>query len=114
MTNPDITVFFRDTSKWKSPSSDSKEPDSGKMLLAEMISDRDVKTLYDLSMCILHIRKKAKDENRENVYDNRALEEFMDEFTLMINEISRKKNIKDYISHVMGARFGVDVPIKYQ
>lgn len=114
MTNPDITVFFRDTSKWKSPSSDSKEPDSSKMLLAEMISDRDVKTLYDLSMCILHIRKKAKDENRENVYDNRALEEFMDEFTLMINEISRKKNIKDYISHVMGARFGVDVPIKYQ
>ncbi len=93
MPNPDVTVFFRDTSKWKSPSPDSREPE-----LAEIISDRDVKNLYDISMCILHIRKKAQDENRKTVYDNRALEEFMDEFTLMIDEISRKKNIKDYIS----------------
>lgn len=116
MTNPDITVFFRDTSKWKSPSPDSKEPelDNSKMLSVEIISDRDVKNLYDLSMCILHIRKRAKDENRETIYDNRVLEQFMDEFTLMIGEISRKKNIKDYISHVMGARFGIDVPVKYQ
>lgn len=98
MPNPDVTVFFRDTSKWKSPSPGSKEPelDSSKMLSAEIISDRDVKNLYDISMCILHIRKKAQDENRKTVYDNRALEEFMDEFTLMIDEISRKKNIKDY------------------
>ena len=116
MSNPDVTVFFRDTSKWKSPSPGTKEPelDNSKMLLAEIISDRDVKNLYNLSMCILHIRKKAKDENRETVYDNCALEQFMNEFTLMINEISRKKHIKDYISHVMGARFGIDVPVKYQ
>lgn len=109
MSNPDVTVFFRDTSKWKSPFLDSKEPE-----LAEIISDRDVKNLYDLSMCILNIRKRAKDENRKTVYHNSALEEFMDQFTLMIDEVSRKKNIKDYISHVMGARFGIDVPVKYQ
>ena len=116
MSNPDVTVFFRDTSKWKSPSHDTKEPelDNSKMLSTEIISDRDVKNLYDLSMCILHIRKKAKDENRETVYDNRTLEEYMNEFTLMIDEISRQKNIKDYISHVIGARFGIDVPVKYQ
>ena len=50
MSNPDVTVFFRDTSKWKSPSPDSKEPelDNSKVLLAEIISDRDVKNLYDL------------------------------------------------------------------
>lgn len=109
MPNPDVTVFFRDTSKWKSSSPDTKEPE-----LVEMITDRDVKNLYDLSMCILNIRKRAKDENRETVYDNRALEEFMDQFTLMIDEISRNKNIKDYISHIVGARFGIDVPVKYQ
>ena len=107
----DVTVFFRDTDKWKSPDHKHKEPE---LELSEIISDRDVKNLYDLSMCILHIRKNAKDENRETIYDNRALEQFMDEFTLMINEISRKKNIKDYISHVAGARFGIDVPVKYQ
>jgi hypothetical protein len=116
MPNPDVTVFFRDMSKWKSPSPDSKEPElnNSKVLLTEIISDRDVKTLYDLSMCILHIRKKAQDEDSKITYDNRALEEFMNEFTLMIDEISRKKNIKDYISHIMGARFGIDVPVKYQ
>lgn len=105
----DVTIFFRDTNRWKSPSHDSKEPD-----LVEIISDRDVRNLYDLSICILKIRKKAKDEGRENVYDNLALEKFMDEFTLMIDNISSKKNIKDYISHIMGARFGIDVPVKYQ
>ena len=123
MPNPDVTVFFRDTSKWKSPSHDTKklELDNSKMLSAEIISDRDVKNLHDLLVCILHIRKRAKDENRKTVYDNRALEEFMDQFTLMIDEVSRNKNIKDYISHIMGALkdskvplFGIDVPVKYQ
>lgn len=116
MSNPDVTVFFRDTSKWKSPSPDTKEPelDNSKMLSAEIISNRDVKNLHDLLVCILHIRKKAKDEKRDTVYDNRVLEEFMDQFALMTDEVSRKKNIRDYISHVMGARFGIDVPVKYQ
>lgn len=116
MSNPDVTVFFRDTSKWKSPSHDTK-----KLELEEIISNRDVKNLHDLLVCILNIRKRAKDENRETVYDNRALEQFMDEFALMVDEISRKKNIKDHISHVMGALkdskvllFGIDVPVKYQ
>lgn len=106
MPNPDVTVFFRDTSKWKS---DSKKPE-----LEEIISSRDVNNLHDLLVCTLHIRKKAKDENRETVYDNRVLEQFMDEFALMVDEISRKKNITDYISHTMGTRFGIDVPVKYQ
>lgn len=114
MSNPDVTVFFRDTRKWRSPNSKEQELDNNKMLFAEIISDRDVKNLYDLSMCIFHIRKKAKDENRETVYDNHTLEEYMNEFTLMIDEISRQKNIKDYISHIVGARFGIDVPVKYQ
>ncbi len=114
MPNPDVTVFFRDTSKWRSQSPDSKELDNSKIPLAEIISDRDVKNLYDLSMCILNIRKRATDENRKTVYDNYTLERFMDELTLMIDDISRKKNIKDHISHVMGARFGIDVPVKYQ
>jgi len=114
MSNPDVTVFFRNTDKWKSPFLVEPELDNSKMLSAEIISDRDVKNLHDLLVCILNIRKRAKDENRKTVYHNSALEQFMDEFALMVDEISRKKNIKDYISHVMGARFGIDVPVKYQ
>ncbi len=102
----DVTVFFGDTDKWKS--SEHREPE-----LSELISDGDVTNLYDLSMCILHIRKKAIDENRKTVYDNSALERFMDEFTLMIDEISKKKNIKDYISYVAGSRFEISVPVEY-
>lgn len=102
----DVTVFFGDTAKWRSP--EHKEPE-----LSEIISDGDVTNLYDLSMCILHIRKRSLDENRKTVYDNSTLERFMDEFTLMIDEISKKKNIKDYISHVASPKFEISVPIKY-
>lgn len=101
----DVTVFFRGTDKWRSPDYKHKGPEE------EIISNRDVNNLHDLLACILHIRKKAKDENRETVYDNRVLEQFMDEFALMVDEISRKKNITDYISRTM---FGIDVPVKYQ
>lgn len=111
MPNLDVTVFFRDTSKWRSQSPNelyTKEPE-----LSEIISDRDVTNLYDLSMCILHIRKRAKDENRKTTYDNSTLEEFMDEFTLMIDEISRKKNIKDFIAHRPTPSLEISTPVKY-
>ncbi len=106
MTNPvnPVTVFFRDSEKWRSPDS---EP-------AEIISDRDVTNLYDLSMCILQIRKRAKEENRKTTYDNPTLDSFMDEFTLMIDEISRKKNIKDFISHPPnGSQLEVSTRVQY-
>ena len=110
----DVTVFFRNTDKWKSPDHDNKEPELySKMPSSEIVSDRDVTNLYDLSMCIFNIRKKAKNEKRKTTYDNRALEEFMDDFTLMIDEISRKKNIKDFIAHRPGPTFEISVPVKY-
>jgi hypothetical protein len=109
MSDPNVTVFFRE-SKWRSPSpkENSKEAE-----LSEIISDRDVTNLYELSMCILHLRKKAKDENRKATYDNATLEEFIDNFTLMIDEISRKKNIKDFIAHRPGPILEVSAPVKY-
>jgi hypothetical protein len=110
----DVTVFFRGTDKWRSSEHREPESDNSKMLSYEIISDRDVINLYDLSMCILHIRKKATDEHRKTVYDNSTLGRFMDEFTLVIDEISKKKNIKDYISHVVGPRFEISVPVKYE
>ena len=112
----DVTVFFRDTDKWKSPDHEYKvhkynEPDlDNSKMPAEIISDRDVTNLYDLSMCILNIRNKAKNEK---TYDNSTLEEFMDDFTLMIDDISRKKNIKDFIAHRPGPMLEISIPVKY-
>ena len=103
----DVTVFFRNTDKWRSPDHNNKEPE-----LSEIISDRDITNLYYLSMCILHIRKKARDEKRDGVYDNSTLEEFIDNFTLMIDEISRKKNIKDFIAYRPGPMLEISVPVK--
>ena len=103
----DVTVFFRDTDKWRS-NDHNNEPE-----LSEIVSNRDVTNLYDLSMCILNIRKKARDEKRDGVYDNRTLEEFVDNFTLMIDEISRKKNIRDFIAHRPGPILEISVPVKY-
>ena len=105
---PDVTVFFRDVSKWKSPDNKYKEPE-----LAEIISNRDVNNLYYLSMCILNIRKKAKEEKRPTVYDNSALEEFMDAFALMMDEISRKKHIRDFIAYRPGPTLEISAPVKY-
>lgn len=107
----DVTVFFRDISKWKSPDSEYKNATHE---FSEIISDRDVTNLYDLSVCILHIRKRAKDEGKKTTYDNPTLEEFIDDFTLMIDDISRKKNIRDYIGHRPGPTLEISVPVKYQ
>lgn len=105
----DVRVFFRDEERWRSNSNPIREPE-----LAEIISDRDVTNLYDLSMCIVKIRKKAKDEKRKTVYDNQTLENFMDEFTLMINEISRTKNIRNYIARKPRPTFEISTPVIYK
>jgi hypothetical protein len=102
----DVTVFFRDTDKWRAP---DKEPE-----LSNLISDMDIANLYDLSMCILNIRKKATEENRKTVYYNQTLERFMDEFTIMIATILEKKDITGYISYIAGGpRLELSVPMKY-
>lgn len=107
MPDPDVTVFFREP-KWRSSSPTPKETE-----LSEIISDRDATNLYELSTCIVHLRQKARDDQRNTTYDNPTLEEFMDNFALMIDEISRKKNIKDFIAHRPGPIFELSAPVKY-
>ena len=77
----------------------------------EDLSDRDVKTLEELTMCIYNIRSKTKKE-RDTIYDNPTLDKFMDELTIMIDEISRQKSIKDYIAHRPGPQMEISVPLE--
>lgn len=64
----------------------------------EIVSDKDIEKLNKLVTCIYQIRQEAK-EKREKYFDNYTLLNFVDELVLMIDDISRKKSIKDYIAH---------------
>ncbi len=80
----------------------------------EVLNDHDIKTLEGLSECLLGIWSEEIEEKRRNsIYDNKALEDFMAVFTVMVDDLVKKKNIKDYISHVRGARLTIEVPIRY-
>lgn len=83
-----------------------------KAYLLEILNDHDVKTLEELSICMLNIwSKEIEEKKRKKVYDNTTLDAFMAELTIMIEDIIRSKKITDYISHIHGARFVVEVPI---
>ena len=78
----------------------------------EDISDRDIRTLEELEICIYNIRSRAmKEKGIESMYDNITLDNFMDQFTVMIDDIKRKKNIKDYIAHRPGPQLEISTPV---
>lgn len=117
-----VTVFFRDGQYRQYRSwMQSKEKDNNNLDIhlesteekTDIISDRDAKNLEKLSMCLYDIHSQSKKEGRKTTYDNPTLEEFMNDFALMLDNIRKKKNIKDYISYYMGVRFGLDVSVKY-
>lgn len=87
----DVTVFFRERSHMVGNPHKELEPE-------EILSDRDVEKLNELVICIYRIQQKSK-EKRERYFDNDTILKFIDELVLMIDNISRKKNIKDYIAH---------------
>ena len=80
----------------------------------EVLNDHDIKTLEGLSECLLGIWSEEIETKRRNkVYDNKALEDFMAVFTVMVDDLVKKKNIKDYISYVRGPYFTIEVPVRY-
>lgn len=81
---------------------------------AEVLTDHDIKTLEELSTCLLGIwSEEIEEKGRNKIYDNNALDAFMSVFTVMIDDLVHKKNIKDYISHVRGAYLTIEVPVRY-
>jgi len=82
---------------------------------AELLNDHDIKILRGLSTHIYNIwSKEIEEDKRERVYDNVALDAFMSVFTLMIDDFTKNKNIKNYISHAYGGpRIAIDAPIRY-
>lgn len=81
---------------------------------AEALTDNDIKTLEELSTCLLGIwSEEIEEKGRNKIYDNNALEDFMAVFTVMVDDLVKKRNIKDYISHVRGAYLTVEAPVRY-
>jgi hypothetical protein len=79
----------------------------------DVLTEHDIKILGDLSRDIFDIWSEEIQKNkRERVYDNAILDDFMSEFTIMIDNLIRNKNIKDYISYTHGAYFALEVPAK--
>ena len=82
---------------------------------AEMLTDHDIETLKELSTCLLGIWSREIEEKKRNkTYDNKALDAFMAEFTVMIDDFVNKKNIIDYVSYVRGAYLTIEVPVRYE
>jgi hypothetical protein len=81
----------------------------------ETLTEHDIKILEELSRNLFDIWSKEIQKNkRSTVYDNEALDDFMSEFTIMIDNVTHNKHIKDYISHTHGTFFAIEVPVKYE
>lgn len=98
-----VTDFFRNA---QSPLKDP-EPE-------EIVSDRDIEKLNELATCIYRIQQKAK-EKRERYFDNDTILKLIDELALMIDDVSRKKSIHDYISRGPGGpKLEISAPVVYK
>lgn len=80
-----------------------------------LLSDNDVENIKKLELCMFDIYSKRKEKGEKSIYDNRTLNAFMVELSIMIDDIKVKKNINNFVSHVSGSpRFGIDVRVKYE
>lgn len=104
MPNPDVTVFFRGSEKWRSPDPNPKilEP-------YEIVSDRDIEKLNKLVTCLYQIQQESK-EKRERYFDNDGILKFMDELVLAIEDISTTKSTRNYMD--MYGNLLIKVPVK--
>lgn len=81
----------------------------------EELTEHDINLLVDLSKNLLDIwSEEIEKKKRSTVYDNKVLDDFMSEFTIMIDNLKRNKNIKDYISYTHGTYFSIEVPAKQE
>lgn len=82
---------------------------------AEALTEHDIKILENISRNIFDIwSEEIQKKKRDAVYDNKALDDFMSEFAIMVDNLTRNKHIKDYISHTHGTYLTIEVPVKYE
>jgi len=123
----DVTVFFRDSKSWGQP--DWRQPTEGEedvsyaevMWKIEGISDNDAKKLTKLLNCIHELweeaRKKGEierlpeDIDGEKIFDNYALDRFISDLALLLDNIQSRRHIRDYIIDNK-AKFTIEVPLE--
>lgn len=109
----DVTVFFRGSKPWEQ----SEVSTTGVVLDAEGISDSDSERLLKLLKCIHELwedaRKKGKIKiiDGEKIFDNYALDRFISDLALLLDDIESNRHIKDY---TVGnkAIFKIEVPLE--
>lgn len=110
----DVTVFFRGSKPWKQ----SEEViSSANIMRSEDISNSDSEKLLKLLKCINELwedaRKKGEIEiiDGEKIFDNYALDRFISDLALVLEDIKSHKHIKDYI---VGNKviFKIEVPLE--
>ena len=111
----DVTVFFRGSKPWKQ----SEEVISSVNIMrsTEYISDNDSEKLLKLLKCINELwedaRKKGEIEiiDGEKIFDNYAIDRFISDLALVLEDIKSHKHIKDYIIG-NSAIFKIEVPLE--
>ncbi len=80
-----------------------------------LLSDDDIENLKKLQRCTFDIYSNAKEKGKKNTYDNKTLDAFMIELSLVIDDLEQKKNIKNFISYESGRpTLGISVKVKHE
>ena len=109
----DVRVFFRGSKPWEQ----SELSPTDIMLDMEGISDSDSEKLLKLLKCIHELwedaRKKGKIKiiDGEKIFDNYALDRFISELALLLDDIESHRHIRDY---TVGKKaiFKIEVPLE--
>lgn len=113
----DVTVFFRDSKSWRQPAEGEEVSYTEVMWKVEGISDNDAEKLTKLLNCIHELWEDARKKGKitivdgEKIFDNYALDRFISDLALLLDDIQSHRHIRDYIVGNK-ARFAIEVPLK--
>lgn len=107
-------VFFRGSKPWRQLEEEIIFPTD---IMRENISDNDSKKLLKLLNCINELWEDARKKGEikiidgEKIFDNYALDRFISDLALLLDDIESHRHIRDYISGNK-AIFKIEIPLK--
>lgn len=120
MTNgTSVTDFFRNSEPGKTwrQQSEGFVNSTDVMWELEGISDKDSEKLLKLLGCINGLWEDARNKgeisriNGEKIFDNYALDRFISDLALLLDDIESRRHIKGYVSG-SNAVFSIEVPLE--
>ena len=111
----DVTVFFRGSKPWRQSEEVISPADMQQE--TEGISDGDSEKLLKLLKCINELWEDARKQGKiaiidgEKIFDNYALDRFISDMALLLDDIESHRHIRDYIAGNK-AIFKIEVPLE--